>query len=395
MTPLEKRVAELEMEIRQLKFENARKPAREAAPLAPRHGRFVGKTNAAVGAAGDVDVTVWIWSATDTAWEATATVISDVLPLGMTLGQVLAEDSSVYVFWYETTWCLIPLEFEGIVRFELTGTLSLTGHAPAETLVYAAGSWTKSGLELEVYDWYGPEGMWNGISGYQGFCVRRPDVFVDTAPDPDETRPSYDIIWMERIAQIVQCTSTEYMGASTASRIAATVNWYDHQGKDPGSSVTLRDPQGQFPDIHSGAKLTGQYDNHNGYYRVISSQRVALFAEAALTADTCASSMPLSSFAIKATGDYVGSPPTAPTTSTNSCGHAGLNGDTILLRRVNNTLPQPTWEVVDVEKHAIEVDVDQQVTGLTLQHKQRILYVEICDNSAPSWETWHTGDECA
>jgi hypothetical protein len=200
---------------------------------------------------------------------------------------------------------------------------------------------------------------------------------------------------MERIAQIVQFTTTEYIGATTASRVAATVNWYDHQGIDPGSSIIARDPQGQFPDIHSGAKGTAQYDNHNGYYRIVSCQRVALFASASLSADSCGSSMSISSFSARSTGDYVGSPPTAPTTATNSCAHAGLSGDTVLLRRTNNTMPQPSWEVVDITKHAKDVIVDVQVTGLTLQKKTIAIYAEVCTTTAPSWVTWHTGDECA
>lgn len=277
--------------------------------------------------------------------------------------------------------------FERIVRFELTSTLALSGDAEAIILSDNDADWADTALAIQVYDWFASEGMWAGITGYRGYAVRREGTHASG-------RQKYDIIWMEQVAQTIQFTSTEYMGATTAARMAVTVNWYDHQGKEPAGTVIVRDPQGQFPDVHSGAKGTAVYDYHNGYYRIVSCQRVALFATGSLTADSCGSSMSIDGFSVKATGDYIGSPPTAPTAPSNTCGHAGLDNDVVLLRRTNNTLPQPSWEVVDITKHSKTVMVDVQVTGLTLQKKEITIYAEVCTTTAPSWTTWHTGGEC-
>lgn len=277
--------------------------------------------------------------------------------------------------------------FERIVHFELAGTLALSGNAQAIILSDDDADWADTALQIQVYDWFAPEGMWAGIAGYRGYAIRREGVHASG-------RQKYDILWMEQLAQTIQFTSTEYMGATTANRMAVTVNWYDHQGKQPVGSVIVRDPQGQFPDVHSGAKGTAVYDYQNGYYRVVSCQRVALFASALLTADSCGSSMSIDTFAVKPTGDYVGAPPTTPTAPANSCGHAGVDNDVVLLRRTSNAMPSPSWEVVDVSKHSTTIMTDVQVSGLTLQKKSRTVYVEWCDGTAPSWATWHTGGEC-
>lgn len=279
------------------------------------------------------------------------------------------------------------IETEEVTRFELTSTLALSGDAEAILLDDDGGDWTDGATAIQVYDLHTAEGMWAGATGYRGWAIKIEGTHASG-------RQRYGIIWMEQIAQSIQFTSTEYMGASTAGRMAVTVNWYDHQGKDPGS-VIVRDPQGQFPDVHTGAKGTAVYDYHNGYYRVVSCQRVALFADAVLSAVSCGSSMSISSFSIRSTGDYVGSPPTTPTTPLNTCGHAGQSGDTVLLRRVNNTLPNPTWEVVDIVKHVVPVITNLRLTGLTLQYQTTDVFVERCSVEPNEWITWHTASaEC-
>lgn len=252
-------------------------------------------------------------------------------------------------------WIIINGAGQGMVHFELTGTLALSGDAAAIILEDDGADWADTAIEIQVYDWYAAEGMWAGIAGYRGLAVYREGTHASG-------RPKYDIIWMEQIAQTIQYTSTEYMGYTTAGRMAVTVNWFDHQGKDPGSSVIVRDPQGQFPDVHSGAKGTAVYDYHNGYYRVISSQRVAIFGEAYLNGAAC-DSMIIDNFSIKPCGDHVGSPPTAPTNPLNPAVHRGLDNDIVQLRRINNTMPQPTWEVTDVAGHSYDVYIGMGRTG--------------------------------
>ena len=292
-------------------------------------------------------------------------------------------------------------EFEElIIHFELSATLPLRNggaeqHALAKLLEWNGTAWVDSGTEIEVYDWFGTEGMWNGITGYRGWAKKRSATYTDTAPDPDVTRQAYEIIWMERIAQFIQFTSTEYMGASTGGRMATTVNFYDHQGKDPGATAIVRDPQGQFPDVHSGAKGTAEYDNRNGYYRVVSCQRVALFAGAILSSNQCGGALAITSFSVSASGDYVGTPPTAPTSAGNGQGHAGLSSDPVALRRTNNGMPQPTWEVIDMAKHVIEPITEIRLhTGGLLQYRTQTWYAERCTTDNNAWTTWHTATEC-
>jgi hypothetical protein len=304
-----------------------------------------------------------------------------------TTGDIVA-GQWVAVEWVEDDWEIVALDSDKVTRFELTATLALSGDAAAVLLTDDSGDWTNSATAIQVYDLHTSEGMWAGVSGYRGWAIKIEGTHASG-------RQRYGIIWMEQIAQTIEFIATEYMGATTANQLTgSTVTWYDHQGKDPGSTVTVRDPNARFPDVYSGAKGTAVYDYHNGYYRVVSCQRVALFAAALLTADSCGSTMSIDGFVVRPTGDYVGAPPTTPTAPSNTCGHAGLDNDVVLLRRTNNTMPQPSWEVVDITKHAVEVVVDNRYDTLNLQHKQRTIYAEICDNTTPSWETWTTATEC-
>lgn len=293
--------------------------------------------------------------------------------------------SRVFCAFHRQTsrWVIVNNTETTLVHFELTNTLALSGDASAIILSDDGADWADTAEAIQVYDWYASEGMWAGITGYRGLAVKRDGVHASG-------RKKYDIVWMEQIAQTIQFTSTEYMGYTTANRMEVTVNWFDHQGKDPGSTVIVRDPQGQFPDVHSGAKGTAVYDYHNLYYRVVACQRVALFAQGLLDGASCGSSMTIDTFAVKAVGDYVGSPPTAPTIPTNTCDHYGRDNDTVLLRRIDNTMPQPTWEVVDIEKHPFKVYTALRQAG-TCDHPCVEGYgitaaLEVCA-AAPAWET--------
>jgi len=296
-------------------------------------------------------------------------------------------NSLVKIARHAGVW-MIELLAETLVHFELVGNLTLAAeHARAKVLAWSGTAWIDSGIEIEVYDWF--PGMWNGLATFRGWAKYRPTV------DAVSGRPVYEIIWMERIAQTIQFTSTEYMGYTTAARMQTTVNWYDHQGKDPGATVIVRDPQVQFPDVHSGAKGTAVYDYHNGYYRVVSCQRVALFARAILSSNQCGGALAITSFSVSASGDYVGTPPTAPTSAGNDQGHAGLSSDPVALRRTNNGMPQPTWEVIDMAKHVIEPITEVRLhTGGLLQYRTQTWYAERCTTDNNAWTTWHTATEC-
>jgi len=257
-----------------------------------------------------------------------------------------------------------------IIGFELTATLALSGSAAAVTVENDIAT----ANVVTVYDPYDPEGMWTGIAGYRGLAVLYPT---------DSTKA--DIIEMEQIAAWIEFTTTEAMGYATAGQVAATVTFYDHQGKNPGTPVNVRDPQGIFADVPTGAKGSADYDYHNGYYRIRRCQRIALFADALLNGNNCGSSGPsVDNFTIIPQGEYALPPAVAPATCTNSLTtHGGIDNDPVLLMRTNaaGTL----WRLVDVLRHATTVISSIRVKsgGLILEGETVSILAERC--AAPAY----------
>lgn len=184
-------------------------------------------------------------------------------------------------------------------------------------------------------------------------------------------------------SDLIQFATTEYMGESTAGEVAGTFEW----GGPVGDPVDLRDEIGQFPDIHSGAKGTAVHDEENSYYRIISSQRTAIYAYATISESLCPDADPapttvsISGFTVLPVGDYVGAPPTTPTVVDIGTIHAGSNGDKVLLRRINNDLPDPTWEIIAIDKHVLNPVINVSWDGTILQQTKRKIWVEICDTT--------------
>jgi len=190
---------------------------------------------------------------------------------------------------------------------------------------------------------------------------------------------------------IVQFTTTEYMAESIPGAAEGTLSWEHGVGVPSGDTVLLYHVNSQFPDVHSGAKGTAIYDvdlssEEQRAFRIISSQRVAKFAEATISESLCPDADPapttvaISGFAVLPCGDEVGAPPTTPTVANIGTIHAGTNGDKVKLRRVNNTMPNPTWEIIAIDKHLVEnvVDVTWDGTSKIRQGKVK-QYVELCD----------------
>jgi hypothetical protein len=271
---------------------------------------------------------------------------------------------------------------EELVMFELKETLTfgVNSHAKAELVA--------NGVEIEVYDPYvnGP-GMWAGLTGYWGLAQKMgAETYTDTAPVPDETRHKYGIVWMEQIACTIEFTTTEYIGQSTAGRLAScSVDWYDHQGKNPGSTVDVRDPQDAFPDVISGAKGEAKYDYHNGYYRITRCQRAVNQALALLDGASCGSTITIDNFIPKPYGEYVLSDGISPTSAGNPCDQAGLDNDTVIIRRTSDTPPHFSWEVVQIELHEAVVLTGVTVVGLPgaqeLKQFYRTIYTQMCDET--------------
>lgn len=316
-------------------------------------------------------------------------------------GETLEANEWVRFEWETCAWVvtLTGVAPPGIKRFELLETLSLTGHAKAKLKQPDAGGgdWedTDPVVEIEVYDPYRPEGMWNGLAGYQGFAVPRGETYTDPGEDPedeedDEERAAYDIVWMERPAQLLRFTS---VGPMASGEMPVAVNWFDWQGKDPGSTITVYDPAGMFPDVHSGAQGLAYYNNKSSRYEVLRSDRVVMRGYATLTADCCGTSASIENFVGEPTGEFVGTPPELPTTAANPSNHAGLTGARVELERISNTMPALGWKVVSITQVLVHPIVAVRLNGLNFEYRTANWYVELCTTELNDWQVWHEGDD--
>jgi hypothetical protein len=295
---------------------------------------------------------------------------------------------------------MIELLDKTLIHFELIDELLLTGtgsgHAKAKLLEWNGTAWVDSTIEIEVYDWF--PGMWNGLSGYRGWAEYRPTPHTDLGedeedPEDDVLRTAYEIIWMERPAQLIKFVST---GPMDDGELPVTVSWFDWQGRDPGSSVTVYDPQGRYPDVHEGASGVAYYNNKDKRYEILDCQRIVEKAEAVLTEDCCGSAATFDTFVGKPCGEYVGDPPTEPTSASNPCGDAGMTGDVVTLRRISNAMPNPAWEVVSITKVVVAIPTAFRLEGNELQYQTTNFYAQRCTTEPnEEWITWHeAGEEC-
>lgn len=143
-----------------------------------------------------------------------------------------------------------------IYRFELTNSLTPGSNTSAEFVVWNGAAYAKNGTAIVVYDTNSP-GRWRGVSGYRGLAAYFPD------------RGTYEIIFLEEIAEYAVVTLAERMGATNAGQsIGATVNSY-WNGNDPGGTITVYDEQSLWQYLKSGMKLMVHYDWKNGRYKPI------------------------------------------------------------------------------------------------------------------------------
>jgi hypothetical protein len=293
---------------------------------------------------------------------------------------------------------MIELLDKTLVHFELIDELSLTGtgsgHAKAKLLAWNGSAWAAGdpAVEIEVYDWFG--GMWNGLAGYRGWAEYRPTQYTDPGEDEEDEeddvlRTAFEIIWMERPAQLIKFVST---AAMSGGELSVTVSWFDWQGRDPGSSVIVYDPQDRYPDVHAGASGVAYYNNKDKRYEILDCQRIVQFASAVLSADCCGSTASITDFVGKPCGEYVGDPTTDPTSATNTVGRAGVSGSVVQLRRISNSM---AWEVTGITRVLVQPIVDVDISGTTFRKRTADCYLERCTTALNDWEVWHTGEvEC-
>lgn len=300
-------------------------------------------------------------------------------------------------------WSVVRLSNPGgneLIRFQLSQTLTLRvpesstpEHASAWLMEWSndIDNWIESETQIEVYDLSSDsEGMWNGLDGYRGWAKKIPEDYVDG----DGLRwPAYEIIWMERIAQKIRFTSTEYMSKTNPYQMSASVDWYNHQGKNPGGTVIIHDPQHIFPDAYDGAKGVAYYNNYHERYEIEECHRLADRASGVLSGDGCSGSLTVSTFSVQEHGEFIGEPEEAPSI-TNPYKHVGSSGAAVQLLRVSNSMPNGDWVVIDMEKGALTVVAKDGVTwsSPTLQQQRIEIYAEFCDET-PTPETIDTAEE--
>lgn len=236
------------------------------------------------------------------------------------------------------------------------------------------------------------------LDSASGFTVAIKEV-VEGTSDPVELA-AYDIIWMERIAQWIEFTATEYMGETTNNSLSASLleGHWDGQGIKPvmpdGDSqnvvVWQRETLGlsRWYDVVSGCKGYATYDNHARKYYIQESERLPMWATATANGDQCPDgSINISGFTEIGGGGYSGSDPNPPTSINNPLGIPVLNSDAIILLREGGlALDSLTWTAVVAELHAYDVVVDVNDTGTELEYVTQVIYVNYCDTA----QTQHT-----
>lgn len=171
---------------------------------------------------------------------------------------ILTGDVIAYAVTTDGTYVCVSdyTDVQTIYRFELTAGLTPNGTAAAEFVVWNGAAYAKNGVALTVRDANSP-GRWRGASGYQGLCV----YFED--------RGSYEIIFMEEIAEFAVVTLAERMSATNAGQsLGATVESY-WNGNDPGATITVHDEENLWQYAMDGMKLMIHYDWTSGKYKPI------------------------------------------------------------------------------------------------------------------------------
>ena len=171
---------------------------------------------------------------------------------------VITGDVIAYTTTTDGTYVCVSdyTDIQTIYRFELTAGLTPGNTAAGEFVVWNGAAYVTNGVALTVRDANSP-GRWRGASGYRGLCA----YFED--------RNSYEIIFMEEIAEYAIVTLAERMGASTAgvSELAVVESYWN--GNNPGGFVNVYDEEDLWRYAMDGMKMMVHYDWTNGRYKPI------------------------------------------------------------------------------------------------------------------------------
>lgn len=315
---------------------------------------------------------------------------SETVPEGSIVWMMPGTSADYYVFKFGVA--------DSLIRFELTEALDLGGSALAVLLEWDGTEWVATENEIKVWDDMFDPGMFAGEEGYRGFAISRPPVEEETEEEEEEEElpPDYDIVQMEQIAAWIHFKSLGAFGyGGPATQFDATVIAYDHQGKDPGSTVSVHrkdDDTLQWIDMIGDCYGQAFYDYSEKKYYIASVERLAFRATATLTANMCGSSASITSFTVRKWGQHTKAPTTTPTSVSNPWGHVAKSGDQVLLERTDTA--GSSWEVVNVKKHSIEVQVDTRINAFDLEKKLKTIVVERCESDVPDWTLVQEGAIC-
>jgi hypothetical protein len=215
-----------------------------------------------------------------------------------------------------------------LTRFRLTANLAPGGSAAAVKLTYPSGTATTDDA-ITVND-VDPSAPWRGLVGYEGWAAQR---------EADSTQ--YNILILERIARKIRGTLAADLSGGSAS---AAVSAYD-DGKDPGTPVTVYDPDSRWPQALSGATYEAVYNIGLARYELTTVQVTEWAATAAASQNfgPTDTTVAIQSVTFKTFPDQDDDPPT-PTTAENFLGLTGLQGDPLHLQR---RWPDGLWEIIN------------------------------------------------
>lgn len=194
------------------------------------------------------------------------------------------ETGTAQILWKESgsgaKWAIVRLgtrQGDELLRFELQSTLPLGMTATAKRVEFNGAAYAVTGDEFFVGDFTKTPGSWRGVAGHRGWCLKMPDSGIR------------EIVWMETVAQFIEFTALENLGATAAGEMSVTVEaWY--AGKQPTTTpLRVTDPRGLFAHAKTGAKGKAWYNAKLDKYVIVECQtkagRIEVEIQAALDSE--------------------------------------------------------------------------------------------------------------
>jgi hypothetical protein len=266
-----------------------------------------------------------------------------------------------------------------LVVFQLDGTLSLKGSAPAKVCELSGGVYAPTTQTITVKDWHGGFGMWAGLAGYRGLAQERSDGL-------------YDIVFMERAALVVKFTTVGNRSPTSSSFVGHVEQAYQHgdrppPGMDTSGNITIYDAERLFPRALDGGKGVALWNDVAGQYQCLVVQQQCLLATA-YVGDTGGMNgnigyVTITGFQPTTPSPWNLAPSPAPTQALNAYGHMGKYGDQVQLAWDEFS---EEWVIVDVARHRKTVYMGLRVSDAKdwLQAQTTTCALEYVDE--PTWQ---------